>query len=170
MLHDPVHNTVIRIRALVIALQSFPPLIPGDSQRNAVLGTQFFQLGHDAGCDDWRGFGVQEVHEGFVELEFGLNGVREEIGVDEDGIGRAEGGVGLEEERGGDLGTGIMSAGGMVMRVGWATFLAWPGTLASSSRPRSRLPFGSSFCYCVSVTVVAAVGALSHTVWHRVGL
>ena len=33
-----------------------------------------------------------------------MHGVREEVGVDEDTVGRAEGGVGLEEERGGDLG------------------------------------------------------------------
>jgi hypothetical protein len=53
---------------------------------------------------------------------------------------------------------------------GWNTSLAWPESLASSSRPRSRLPFGSSFCYCVSVPALLVVGALSHTVWHRVGL
>jgi hypothetical protein len=38
-------------------------------------------------------------------------GVREEVGVDENGVGRAEGGVGLEEERGGDLGAGVVLAG-----------------------------------------------------------
>jgi hypothetical protein len=32
--------------------------------------------------------------------------VREEVGVDEDRVGWAEGRVGLEEERGGDLGAG----------------------------------------------------------------
>ena len=33
-----------------------------------------------------------------------MHGVREEVGVDEDAVGRAEGGIGLEEECGGDLG------------------------------------------------------------------
>jgi hypothetical protein len=53
---------------------------------------------------------------------------------------------------------------------GGNTSLAWPGSLASSSRPRSRLPSGSSFCYCVSVPALLVVGALPPTVWHRVGL
>jgi hypothetical protein len=37
-----------------------------------------------------------------------LDGVGEEVGVDEDRIGRPEGGVGLEEEGGGDLGAGVV--------------------------------------------------------------
>ena len=39
-----------------------------------------------------------------VELELGVHRVREEVGVDEDRVGRAQGGVGLEEQRGADLG------------------------------------------------------------------
>jgi hypothetical protein len=35
-------------------------------------------------------------------------GVREKVGIDEDGVGRAKGSVGLEEERGGDLGAGVV--------------------------------------------------------------
>ena len=34
-----------------------------------------------------------------------MNRVREKVCVYKDGVGRAEGGVGLEEEGGGDLGT-----------------------------------------------------------------
>lgn len=35
-----------------------------------------------------------------------LDGVREEIGIDDDGVGWCEGGVVLEEEGGGDLWAG----------------------------------------------------------------
>lgn len=103
MLHDPIHDTIVRIRALVITLQSFPALVPRNAQRNAVLGAEFFQFSHYAGCDYGRGLGVQKVHEGLVELEFCLDGVGQEVGVDQDGVRRPEGGVCLEEEGGGDL-------------------------------------------------------------------
>lgn len=104
VLQHPLHDAVISIRALVIALQALPALVPRNPQRNPVLGPQLLQLGHDAGGDDGRGFGVQQVHEGLVELELGVHRVREEVGVDEDRVGRAQGGVGLEEQRGADLG------------------------------------------------------------------
>ena len=42
-----------------------------------------------------------------MEVELGLDGVVYEIRVDEDGVGRLEGRVVLEEEGGGDLGTGF---------------------------------------------------------------
>jgi hypothetical protein len=104
VLQHPLHNTIISIRALMIALQTLPALVPRNPQRNPIFRSQFLQLGHDAGGDDGGGFGVQQVHEGLVELELGVHRVREEVGVDEDGVGRAQGGVGLEEERGADLG------------------------------------------------------------------
>ena len=46
-----------------------------------------------------------------------LHGVREEVGVDEDGIGRLEGGVVLEEERGRHLRAGA----GLVGPTRWAS-------------------------------------------------
>ncbi len=98
MLLNPIHNAIIGIRALVLALEALPSLVTGDPERDTVFGAEFLELGHDAGGDDGRGFGVQEVHEGLVELEFSVYGVGEEVGVDEDGVGWAEGGVGLEEE------------------------------------------------------------------------
>jgi hypothetical protein len=99
----PVHDAVVGIRALVVALQSLPPLISRYAQSDSVLWAKFLQLGHDAGGDDGRGFGIEQVHEGFVELELAVHGVGKEVRVDEDGIGRTESGVGLEEERRGDL-------------------------------------------------------------------
>jgi hypothetical protein len=101
-----IHNTVVCIRALVVALEPLPALVARDAQRNAVLGPEFLKLGHDARGDDGRGFGVQQVHERLVQLEFAVHRMREEVGVDEDGVGRAESRVGLEEERRGDLGAG----------------------------------------------------------------
>lgn len=103
MLLHAIDNAVIGISSLVIALETLPALVTGNAQGNAVFGTEFFQLGHDARGDDGCGFGVEQVHKGFVQLELGVDGVREKVGVYEDGVGRAEGGVGLEEEGGGDL-------------------------------------------------------------------
>jgi hypothetical protein len=88
---------------LVIALQPFPSLIPSYSQRNAVLWTEFLELSHHACCYYGRGFRIEQIHEGFVELELRVDSVGEEVGVNEDVVGRPEGGVGLEEEGGGDL-------------------------------------------------------------------
>ena len=104
MLHNPLYNAIICIRALVITLQPLPSLIPSNAQRNSVLWPQLLQLSHHAGCDDGRSFCIQEVHERFVQLEFRVHGVREEVGVDKHAVGGPEGSVGLEEERGGDLG------------------------------------------------------------------
>jgi hypothetical protein len=150
MLLHPIHNTVVRIRALVIALQALPALVARNAQRNAVLGTQFLELGHDAGCDDGRGFGVKQVHEGFVELEFAAHGVRQEVGVDKDGVGGPEGGVGLEEEGGGDLravGCVLVWWTNRLLYVGMGrTSRAWLAALASSFRLLSRRPFGSFSC------------------------
>jgi hypothetical protein len=98
MLLHPVHDTVIRICALVLAFEALPSLVAGDAERDAVFWAEFLEFGHDAGGDDGCGFCVEEVHEGFVQLELAVDGVREEVGVYEDGVGWAEGGVGLEEE------------------------------------------------------------------------
>ena len=89
----------------MIAAKPLPALVTGNLERDAVLGAQLLKLSHDAIGDDGRAFRVQAVHHRRQHLEFFLDGVGEEIGVDEDGVGRDEGGVVLEEEGGGDLGT-----------------------------------------------------------------
>lgn len=99
MLEDPLHNAIIGIGALVVALEALPPFVARNPQRDAVLGAEFLQLGHDAGCDDGRGFCVQQVHERFIELQLGMHRVREEVGVYEDRVRGPESRVGLEEER-----------------------------------------------------------------------
>lgn len=106
MLLHAIHNTVVRIRALVLALEPLPALVARNAQRDAVFWTEFLELRHYAGGYYGCGFGVEKVHERFVELQLGVHGVREEVCVYEDGVGGAEGGVGLEEEGGGDLGAG----------------------------------------------------------------
>ena len=104
MLHHPIHEAIIRIDPLVIAFQPLPALVPRDPQRDPVFLPQFLQLGHDAVGDDGDAFRVQAVHHGAQQLELVLHRVAEEIGVDEDGVGRDEGGVVLVEEGGGYLG------------------------------------------------------------------
>ena len=49
--------------------------------------------------------GVEAVHHRGQELQLVLNGMREEVGVDEDAVGGNESLVVLEEQSGRDLGT-----------------------------------------------------------------
>lgn len=88
----------------MIAFQPLPSLVPRDPQRDPVFLPQLLQLGHHAVRDHGDAFRVQAVHHRGQHLELVLHGVREEIGVDEHGVGRDQGGVVLVEERGGDLG------------------------------------------------------------------
>lgn len=87
----------------MLTLQPFPPLIPGYPQCYSILWSKFFELGHYTVGDDGRAFTIQAVYHCGEELEFGLHSVREEVGVDKDGVGRGEGGVVLKEEGGRDL-------------------------------------------------------------------
>lgn len=64
MLHDPVHDTIVRIDAFVITFQPLPPLVSCDPQRNTVLRPKFLKLGHNAVGDDRYALGVEAVHHG----------------------------------------------------------------------------------------------------------
>jgi hypothetical protein len=64
---------------------------------------KLLQLSNRAVCNYRDTFRVETIHHCREEFEFLLDGVGEEIGVDEDGIGRDEGGVVLKEEGGGYL-------------------------------------------------------------------
>lgn len=88
----------------MIAPQPLPPLVSRDAQCDPVFRAELFQLRHDAIGDDGDTFGVEAVHHCLEQLELVLDGVGEEVRVDEDGVGRDEGGVVLEEEGRGDLG------------------------------------------------------------------
>lgn len=154
MLGHILHQTIIGIRALVIARYAFPALVPCYAQRNAVLGAKLFQLSHYARGYDGRRFGVEEVHESGLQVEFCVDCVREEIGVYEDAVGRAEGFVGHEEHGARGLGAGGLVLVGLkklvdvergVGLVWWRrTLLALLVRLRSSFGLRSRRPFGSS--------------------------
>lgn len=87
----------------MITLQPLPSLISGDLQGNAVLGAQLLQLSHDAGGDDGLAGGVKTVHECREERELVVDGVGEEVGIEEYLVGWLEGGVVSEEHGGWDL-------------------------------------------------------------------
>ncbi len=53
--------------------------------------------------DDGIALGVQAVHHAGQQLQLALHAVGEEVGVDEDRVGRCQGGIVLEEERRGHL-------------------------------------------------------------------
>ena len=57
-----------------------------------------------AAGDDGCRLGVQAVHHGGLHVQLAADGVRDEVCVDEDGVGRDEGCFVLEEEGGGNLG------------------------------------------------------------------
>lgn len=95
-----VHDAIVGVHALVVALQTLPALVTGDAQGNAVFGPEFLEFGHDARGDCGDAFGVEGVHEGGEEVEFVGDGVGEEVCVEEDGVGGLEGGVVGEEEGG----------------------------------------------------------------------
>jgi len=101
--HNAVHNAVIGIDAFVVALQSLPSFVSRYSQRKAIFRTEFLQLSHNAGCDHGTAFGIETRHHRVEKVELLLDSMREEIGIDEDGIRRSQGGVVLEEERGRNL-------------------------------------------------------------------
>lgn len=157
ILHDAIDDAVIGIDALVVALQALPALVAGDAQRDAVLRAQLLELGHDARRDDRDALRVEGVHHGLEEGQLALDGVGEEVGVDEDGVGRHESRVVLEEEGGGDLGTGrgrgrsafcLFEAGTTAMRAeaaGWWDCAREDGRqLTFRGRARCRLPSLSS--------------------------
>lgn len=62
MAHDSVKDTVIGVDTLVGALGPLPPLVTGDLEGNAVLGTQLLQLSHDAVGHDRTACCVKAVH------------------------------------------------------------------------------------------------------------
>ena len=74
----------------MIALYALPPLVPRDAQGNPVLGAELLQLRHDARGDDGRRLRVQQIHERLLQFEFSADGVRQEIGIDQDAVAGTE--------------------------------------------------------------------------------
>ena len=75
MFLDAIDNAVVSIGTLVVALEALPALVAGNAQGDAVFGAEFFQLGHDARGDYGRSFGIEEVHERFVQLKLAVHRV-----------------------------------------------------------------------------------------------
>lgn len=105
MLHHSIDNTVIGIRALMATLQPRPLFISCDPQRDTVLGAEFFELRHNTVGNSGGARGVEAVHHGREEGKLAANCMREEVRVNEDGVGGSEGGIVGEEKGAGDLGT-----------------------------------------------------------------
>ena len=97
MLDDTIDQTVIGICSLVITLHSLEPRVFGYTQCKSVFRAKLLQFGKYTICDDWDTLGVQTVEHGWNNLEFVLNSVGNEIGIDQDGVWGSESRVELEE-------------------------------------------------------------------------
>lgn len=97
MLDNTVHQTVIGIGSLVVTLDSLEPRVLGYTQGKSVFRAKLLQLGKYAIGDDRDTFGVQAIEHGWNDLEFVLNRVGDEIGIDQHGVWGGEGRVELEE-------------------------------------------------------------------------
>ena len=62
MLHDPIHETVVGVHALMVAFESLPALVTSDSKGDTVFLAEFLELGHYAVSDHGDAFGVEAVH------------------------------------------------------------------------------------------------------------
>jgi hypothetical protein len=105
MLPHTLHETVISIGPLVVALQSLEPRVFGDPQGQTVLDAELLQLSDHAIGDVGDALAEEAVHAGLEDVQLVLDGEVDEVGVDEDAVGRTEGVVVREEEAGGLLGT-----------------------------------------------------------------
>lgn len=103
MLGDAIDKTVVSVGALVHAGEPFEARISGNLECQSKLGPELLQLTKDAVRHTRNALGIQTVHHGLDNVEFVADGEADEVGVDEDVVGRGEGGVVLEEEGRGDL-------------------------------------------------------------------
>ena len=97
VLNNTVDQTVIGIGSLVVTLDSLEPRVLGYTQGKSVFRAKLLQLGKYAISNDRNTFGVQAIEHGWNDLEFVLNGVGDEIGIDQHGVWGGEGRVELEE-------------------------------------------------------------------------
>jgi hypothetical protein len=85
-LHDTLHYAIVRVGALVHAHQPLESRITRHSQRDAVLRSKLFQLGHNAIRDTWDRFRVKAVHHRLHELKLVLYRKVYEIRINDDVI------------------------------------------------------------------------------------
>lgn len=97
VLDNTIDQTVIGIGSLVVTLYSLEPRVLGYTQGKSVFRAKLLQLGKYAIGDDRDTFGVQAIEHSWNDLEFVLNSVGDEIGIDEHGVWGGEGRVELEE-------------------------------------------------------------------------
>lgn len=100
VLHDTLNNAVIRVGTLMAARQTLDARVAGQPQRNAELGAQLLKLGHDTVGNHGNTLGEQAVHHAADKVNLLLDAKVEKIGIDNDLVGRLDGLVVLEEERG----------------------------------------------------------------------
>lgn len=99
MLDDTVYQTVIGICSLVVTLDSLEPRVLGDTQGKSVFRAKLLQLGKYAIRDDRDTFGIQTIEHGRNNLEFVLNGMGDEIGIDKYRVWGSKRSIVLEEHR-----------------------------------------------------------------------
>lgn len=105
MLPHSLHQAVISIRPLVIALQSLKSRILRDPQGQSVLNTELLELSDYTIGDIGDALAQEAVHTGLEDIEFVLDGEVDEVGVDQDAVRGTESVVVSEEETGGFFGT-----------------------------------------------------------------
>lgn len=99
MFDESVDQTIVCIGALMVASDSLEARVFGNTQCQSIFLAQFLQLGKYAVGDDWGALGVETIHHGRNDIQFVLNGVGDEVGVNKNGIRGGEGRVILEEKR-----------------------------------------------------------------------
>lgn len=133
VLRHPVHEAVVGVRSFVHAGQPLEPRVLDNLERHPVLGPQLLQLAHDAVRDVGDALGVEAVHHALDHVHLVLDREVDEVGVDEDVIGRTQLGVVGEEEGGGAL------DGGRGLDLVWILFF---GLLVLGRLPLSVLDPG----------------------------
>lgn len=97
---DPLHDAVIRVRALVRAGELLEPRVPRDLERNAVLGAQLLQLCKHALGDHGYALCVEAVHHPLDDVDLVLDGKVEKVGIDKHPVRWPERKIVLEEKCG----------------------------------------------------------------------
>jgi hypothetical protein len=105
MLFHPFDQTIISIRPLVVALQPLEPRILGNPQGQSVLHSKLLQFGNDTVSDVGNALAKQAVHTRLEDVQLVLDGEVDEVGIDEDAVGRTQGVIVSEEKTGRLLGT-----------------------------------------------------------------
>ena len=105
VLSHPLYDTVISISPFMTAFQSLETRILGYSQSYSVLNPEFLQLSYNAIWDVGHTLAQETVHWGLEDIKFVLNGKVDEVCINENTIGRAQGVVMSKEQTWGLFGS-----------------------------------------------------------------